>query len=139
MEKFLLTNDEKQELNSSLCLIADNMEQLVVHFYQNFLHEKNLKLIKQNTNESLINMFSSSLSMIISQIEHPFSIQEYFRILLMKHPDFITMMEDKNLFQQSLMNALIDVFGVNYSERLGNLWYRAVSNYINEFENYIND
>ena len=36
MEKFLLTNDEKQELNSSLCLIADNMEQLVVHFYQNF-------------------------------------------------------------------------------------------------------
>lgn len=132
-QQLILTSEEKQELISSLCLIADNMEQFVVNFYQNFLHEKNLNLIKQNTNESLINMFSSSLSMIISQIEHPFPIEEYIDILSVKHPDFMSMMIDKDLFQKSFMNALIDTFGENYTEHLGNLWHTAVSNYLSKF------
>lgn len=135
-QQSVLSMDEKEEIINSLDFLADNVENLVVNFYDYFLDEQNVNLINQITNESLINMFSSSLSIIISQIENPFYIQEYIRILSLKYPNLISMMSDKELFQQSFMNALIDTLGENYTAHLGNLWQKAIVNYMSEIENY---
>ena len=105
------------------------MEEFVITFYKNFLEEKTLKIIQSSTKESLINMITSSLNLIISSIEQPIPLEEYMEILIDKHPNFVNIIKNSDLFTKSFMKALVDTFKGNYNDRLGSLWYKAVSNF----------
>ena len=47
------------------------------------------------------------------------------------------MIENKDLFVRSFMNAVVYTFKGNYTERLGNLWYKAVTSFVNSAEPYL--
>ena len=124
-----LTNDEKQELLSSLTYIGTHFEKFVITFYEGYLHQQTVKLIRKNSKESLINMFSSAFNLIVSSIEQPIPLDDYIDILKEKHPNFEYFMMNKDLFIKGFMNALINSLKSNYNERIGMLWYKAVSNF----------
>ena len=124
-----LTEDEKQELLSSLNFIGTHFERFVISFYEGYLHPQTVEFIRGNSKESLINMFSSAFNLIVSSIEQPIPLGEYTDILKEKHPKFKYFMMNKDLFVKGFMNALINSLKSNYNERIGMLWYKAVSNF----------
>ena len=127
------STDEKQELIDSLQYLGLNFENFVISFYETFLQNKTLEIIQNNTKESLINMLVASLNIIISSIEHPIPIIEYKNILNSKYPDFTNMLMKRDLFIKSFMFAIVDTFKDNYNERLGYLWFKQVSDFINSY------
>lgn len=129
-QNFKISDIERQELISTLPIIGGNLENFVSHFYEHFLEKDTLKFIQQNSNESLINMFSSSLNIIISHTNDTFPLNEYLDVLITQHPGIKIMMHHKELFVNSFMQALIDTFKENYTERLGMLWFKSVSSFV---------
>ena len=135
----ILTNDEKEEMISSLAFLGTNFENFVIKFYEGFLASQTLKFIQNRSKEDLINMFSSALNLIITSIEQPIPLEEYMDILINKQPGFAGLIKNKELFIKSFMNALIDSFKQNYTERLGLLWYKSAFNTISQMNTFLNN
>ena len=129
-QDFKISDSERQELLSSLSLLGTNLEKFVSKFYEHFLDKDTLRFIQQNSNESLINMISSSLNIIFSHTDESFPLEEYLDVLNTQHPGNKIMMHHKDLYVNSIMQALIDTLKENYTERLGLLWYKAVSSFV---------
>ena len=137
-ELFLdVSSEEREELIASLTFLGPKLQSFVVTFYESFLAKKTLNFIQNNSKESLINMLSASLNLIISSIQQPLPLEEYLNILITNYPSFTSMMKNKDLFVSSFMNAVIYTYKKNYNERLGNLWYKAVSNFATSVEPYL--
>ena len=127
------STDEKQELIDSLQYLGLNNENFVISFYETFLQNKTLEIIKNNTKESLINMLVASLNIIISSIEHPIPIIEYKIILNSKYTDFTNIIMKRDLFIKSFMFGFVDTFKDIFNERLGYLWFILVSDFFNSY------
>ena len=128
---FKISDEERQELTSSITLL--NLEQFVSNFYQHFLDQETLEFIQHHSKESLINMFSSSLNIIIAHTDESFPIDEYINILKAQYPGITIMVQNKGLFISSFMQAFVDTLKENYNDRLGYLWYKAISSFIFKF------
>ena len=137
-ELFLdVSSEEREELIASLSFLGPKLQSFVVTFYESYLDKKTLSFIQNNTKESLINMLSASLNLIIASIQQPLPLGEYLNIMMTNYPSFTDMMKNKDLFVSSFMNAVIYTFKTNYNERLGNLWYKAVFNFASSVEPYL--
>ena len=75
-------------------------------------------------------MVSASLNLIITCITDPNPLADYIDILVETHPNFPKLLKNTDLFSKSFMNALIGSFKENYNERLGILWFKAVSTFV---------
>ena len=128
---------EREELIASLKFLAPKLQSFVVTFYESFLEKQTLNFIQNNNKESLINMLSASLNLIISSIQQPLPLDDYINILTTNYPSFPSMIKNKDLFVRSFMNAVVYSFKGNYTERLGNLWYKAVTSFVTSVEPYI--
>ena len=126
------STDEKKEIINSLEFLGLIFENFVVSFYKNFLAEQTLKFIKNNSKENLINMLTTSLNIIVSSIEHPIPLEEYVQILDLKYPYFSDLIKKPDLFTQAFMFAIIDTYKENYTDRLGELWYRIAFKFVTE-------
>ena len=71
---FKINDQERQELTSSIPLLGANLEKFVSSFYEHFLDQDTLHFIQHHSKESLINMFSSSLNVIIAQTDESFPL-----------------------------------------------------------------
>ena len=129
---------EREELIASLKFLAPKLQSFVVTFYESFLEKQTLSFIQNNTKESLINMLSASLNLIIASIEQPLPLDDYLNVLVNSYPSFPSMIKNKDLFVRSFMNAVVYSFKGNYNERLGNLWYNAVASFVTTVEPFIN-
>ena len=127
---FKITDEERQELTSSVPLLGLNLEKFVSNFYQHFLDKDTLEFIKHHSKESLINMFSSSLNIIIAHTDESFPTDEYINTLKVQYPGITIMLQNKGLFISSFMQAIVDTLRENYNDRLGYLWYKAISSYV---------
>ena len=127
---FKITDEERQELTSSIPLLGLNLEKFVSNFYQHFLDKDTLEFIQHHSKESLINMFSSSLNIIIAHTEESFPTEEYINILKAQYPGITIMIQNKGLFISSFMEAIVDTLKENYYDRLGYLWYKAISSFV---------
>ena len=131
---FKISEEERQELTSSVSLLGLNLEQFVSNFYQHFLDQETLEFIQHHSKESLINMFSSSLNIIIAHTDESFPLGEYIDILKTQYPGISIMLQNKGLFISSFMQALVDTLKENYTDRLGYLWYKAISSFVFGFK-----
>ena len=120
---------EKNEMIASLQFIGTDFQTFVLSFYRTFLGKSTLKFVQNQSEESLINMVSASLNLIITCISDPNPLADYIDILVETHPNFPELLKNSDLFSKSFMNALIGAFKKNYNERLGVLWFKAVSTF----------
>ena len=127
---FKISDEERQELNASIPLLGLNLEQFVSNFYQHFLEKETLHFIQHHSKESLINMFSTTLNIIIAHTDESFPLEEYITILKTEYPGIVIMIQNKGLFINSFMQALVDTLKGNYTDRLGYLWYKAISSFV---------
>ena len=127
---FKVSAEERQELNSSIPLLGANLEDFVSNFYQHFLEQETLDFIQHHSKESLINMFSSSLNIAIAHTDESFPVDEYITILKTEYPGITIMVQNKGLFINSFMQAIVDTLKGNYTDRLGYLWYKAISSFV---------
>ena len=123
------SSSEKCEMIASLQFIGSDFQTFILSFYKAFLEKKTLKFVQKETEESLINMVSASLNLIITCIENPIPLADYIDILVATHPKFPELVKDTELFAKAFMKSLIDTFKENYNERLGILWFKAVSTF----------
>ena len=127
--------EEREELLASLQLLAPKLESFIRSFYESYRENQKLDLISKEflfnkQSETLINMLSASLNLIISSIQQPLPLDDYLYILTTNYPNFSIMIRKKDLFIRSFMNAIIDSFKGNYYERLGNLWYEVIFKFV---------
>ncbi len=127
---FKISDLERQELTSCVPLLGQNLEKFVSSFYEHFLDKETLKFIQHHSKESLINMFSSSLNIIIAHTDESFPTEEYINILKTQYPGITIMTQNKGLFISSFMQAIVDTLKENYNDRLGYLWYKAISSFV---------
>lgn len=118
---------EKCEMIASLQYIGADFQNFVLAFYGAYLGKTTLKFVQKESEESLINMVSASLNLIITCLEDPIPLSDYIDILVGTHPTFPEFIKNTDLFTKSFMRALVNTFKGNYNERLGMLWYKAVS------------
>ncbi len=128
---------EKCEMIASLQYLGPDFQQFVLSFYGAFLGKKTLKIVQNETEESLVNMVSASLNLIITCLESPIPLAEYIDTLIQRHPNYPAMVKNTDLFAKSFMKALINTFKENYNERLGMLWFKAVSTFAVSVDNLI--
>lgn len=121
-----VTESEKQELINSLSIIGRNFTIFVRTFEETYSEKIPLKFLQNMSEETLINMLSSALNLIISSINENFPLDEYLNVLTETHPYFLDIVKIKDLFHKSLMKAVIDSLGSFYTEKLGVLWFKAV-------------
>lgn len=129
---FKISDEERQELTSSITLL--NLENFVSNFYQHFLDQETLEFIQHHSKESLINMFSASLNIIIAHTDESFPLAEYLDSIKMQYPGITIMLQNKGLFISSFMQAFVDTLKENYTDRLGYLWYKAISSFVFAFK-----
>lgn len=127
---FKITSEERQELNSTIPFLGQNLEKFVSNFYERFLDKDTLEFIQHHSKESLINMFSSSLNVIIAHTDETFPTEEYINMLKAQYPGITIMVQNRGLFISSFMQALVDTLKENYTDRLGYLWYKAISSFV---------
>ena len=125
-----LSNDEKQELIASLQYISPGIDIFIKNFYKSYSTTQTQLFLLRYSEEELINMFSSGLNLLITSLASPIPLDDYIESLNAKQPNFTTLIQNKRLFISSFMRAIIDTFQGNYNERLGQLWYKSVSNFI---------
>ena len=123
--------DQRQEVLASLEFLGPGLSNFIEGFFNHFTTHKTKEFIFKHTEESLTNMLSSSLNLIISSIDQPIPLVEYITIIEARLPHFKDLLKNKDLFIKSFMNALVDSFQGNYTERLGKLWFKAVTSYVN--------
>ena len=131
---FKMSDEEREELTSSVTLLGSDLEKFVSNFYQHFLDQETLEFIQHHSKESLINMFSSALNIIIAHTDESFPFDEYIRILKEQYPGISIMLQNKGLFVSSFMQAIVDTLKENYTDRLGYLWYKATSSFVSGFK-----
>lgn len=129
---FKMSDEERQELTSSVTLL--DLENFVSNFYQHFLDQDTLEFIQHHSKESLINMFSASLNIIIAHTDESFPFNEYINILKTQYPGITIMLQNKGSFISSFMQAMVDTLKKNYTDRLGYLWYKAISSFCFRFK-----
>ena len=66
---FKISDEERQELTSSVPFLGLNLEKFVSSFYEHFLEKETLHFIQHHSKESLINMFSSALNLFIAHTD----------------------------------------------------------------------
>lgn len=120
---------EKNEMIASLSYIGPDFQTFVLSFYRGFLGKDTLPFVKNESEESLINMLTVSLNLIITCIETPFPLADYIENIAQNYPNYPQLVKNTDLFAKSFMKALIGTFKDNYTERLGVLWYKAVSTF----------
>jgi len=131
---FKVSDEERQELTSTVPLLGLKLEKFVSSFYEHFLEKETLHFIQHHSRDSLINMFSSALNLIIAHTEESFPIQEYIESLKTQYPGISIMMQNKGLFISSFMNAIVETLKENYTDRIGYLWYKAISSFVFYFK-----
>ena len=120
---------EKCEMIASLQFLGPDFQNFVLSFYGAFLDKNTLKFVQKESEESLINMVSASLNLIITCLDSPIPLGDYIDILIQRHPNFPQIVKNTDLFAKAFMRALINTFKENYNERLGMLWFKAVSTF----------
>ena len=123
------SDSEKTEMIASLQFIGSNFQTFVLSFYREFLSRNTLKFVQGESEESLINMVSASLNLIITCLHSPIPLADYIETLVYYNPNFIELVKNSDLFAKSFMKAVLDSFKENYNERLGVLWFKAVSTF----------
>lgn len=131
---FKITVEERQELTSSVSLLGSDLEKFVSNFYQHFLDQETIEFIQHHSKESLINMFSSCLNIIIAHTDESFPLNDYINMLKTQYPGITIMLQNKGLFISSFMQAIVATLKDNYSDRLGYLWYKATSSFVSGFK-----
>ena len=124
-----LSELEKEELILSLQFFGFDFEKFVNSFKNNLFEMQRQNFMKKSSDESLFNILSSSLNLIVSSVEQPIALDRYISILDNNYNNFVNLMYNVDLFIKSFMLALISTFGRNYTERLGSLWLHAVSKF----------
>ena len=127
--QYNFSTEEKAEMIASLQFFGPNLKNFVFSFYKAFISKKISKFDRKESESSLINMLSASTNLIITCLESPNLLIEYIEILLAHHPSFSKIIQYTDLFVNSFMIAIIDSFKENFNERLGALWFKAVSSF----------
>ena len=137
--KSRFSDDEKRELISSVLFLGPNFNNFVNSFYKTFQERESTNFIASSSEEALVNILSSSLNLIITSLEQPGSLREFGPILVGRQPNFRRLLKNRELFLKSFIFAIVDTFKDNYNDRLGLLWYRAVSDFSSSINLIINN
>ena len=130
-----LSEKEKFELKASCNFITYNkIELFVVNFYEAFLKPETLKFLQQNSNESLINMFTSFLNIIFLYLDDSTFVDEQISALLSKHPHFKDMMKFSNIFDEAVIKALQKTLGSSFTDVLEKIWFKTVTTFVIYFQ-----
>lgn len=133
-----LSDKEKFELKASCNFITVNkIESFVVNFYESFLNPKTLKFLQQNSNENLINMFTSFINIIFLYLDDPTFIDEQVFALLSKHPNFKDMVNFDDFFMDAFMRSLLKTLDSSFTDDLANIWSKTISSFISYFKSQI--
>lgn len=132
---------EKSEMITSLQFIGPDFQNFIISFYSDFLGiggKNNLHFVQQQSEESLINMISVSLNLIITCLESPTPLVDYLDNLIAQHPNYKGIISNPDLFIKAFMKAIINTFKENYNERLGLLWFNACSIFAHSMNSFFN-
>lgn len=134
---FDLSEHEKQLLHFSLPIINKNMDFLVIRFYHYFL-ETSAGLLFSNTNmEIQYKMFASSLNTIITHIVSPHLLNDNLDKLIVTHANYGVLSEHIDMFIDSFMKALHEVFNENKDRIILDLWKKLVTTIMDFFKENI--
>lgn len=126
-----LTDKETFELKSSCNFITVNkIEVFVVNFYESFLKEETLKFLQHNSNETLINMFTSFMNIIFLYLDDVTLVEEQVEALLLQQPAFKDMIAFEAIFIRAFMKSLQKTLESDLTDSLKQTWLKTVSSFI---------
>ena len=121
-----LSDADKDMLLSSLPIIRENLDLFVIKFYSYFLKTDAGRLFKDTAMETQYRMFHSSLGIIITHIEHPALLEDHLRHLLRNHGKYGVLTSDLDLFIDSFMEALQDIYKDQFST-YRDIWFNLIN------------
>ena len=132
-----LTDEEKEELISSLDGIKHRMNELVEKFYFYFLQTKASNLFKTTDMMKQHVMFNSSIGIIIAHINHPLLLQEHLDNLILRHSHYGVSADYIDDFIESFKNALQDIFQDSDDKQFIEMWYKLITSVMSYFKTKI--
>ncbi len=131
---FDLTEHEKQLLHFSLPIINKNMDFLVIRFYHYFLETPAGVLFENTQMEKQYKMFASSLNTLITHIVSPHLLNDNLDKMILTHENYGVMSEHVDMFIDSFMKALREVFNEEKDKLILQLWKKIVTNIMTYFK-----
>lgn len=126
-----LSEKDRFDLKVSCNLIMYNeIEVFVVNFYEAFLKPETLKFLQRNSNESLINMFTSFINIIFLYLDDPTLVDEQITALLAQHPNFKDMMNYADFFIEAFIKSLQKTLKSSMTSDLEKIWLRTVTTFV---------
>ena len=132
-----LTDDEKEDLTTSLDVVKAQMDALVERFYFYFLQTKARDLFKTTDMMKQHIMFNSSIGIIIAHLNHPLLLQEHLDNLILRHSHYGVSAEYTDDFLESFEKALQDIFRDANNKRFIEMWYKLISSVMLYFKTKI--
>lgn len=126
-----LSDKETFELKSSCNFITVNkIEVFVVNFYEAFLKPETLKFLQHNSNETLINMFTSFMNIIFLYLDDATLVEEQVTALLTKQSSFKDMIDYETVFIEAFMKSLQKTLESSLTDSLEKTWLKTISSFI---------
>ena len=135
-----LSEDEKEELLTSLDLLKFQMDNLVEHFYFYLMKTNAGRLFEKTEMMKQHVMFNSSLGILIAHIDHPQLLQQHLDNLIERHSHYGVKSEHVDDFIESFKNALQDIFddpNDSTNKQYIEIWYKLIHSVMIYFKNEI--
>lgn len=127
-----LSGSDKELFLSSLPIVRNKLDEFVVNFYSYFLKTDAGRLFKETAMETQYRMFHSSLAVIITHIEHPTLLEQHLSYLISGHTKFGVLLTDIDLFINSFMQALQDIYEDQFY-LYKDIWYKLIKEIMDYF------
>lgn len=123
---FYLTEIEKEDFFTSLNFLKFQMAGLTERFYYYLLKTNSLQLLKDTDMNKQRMMFTSTMGIIISQINTPSQFKQEMEKLATNHANYGLQDDNINDFIESFNKALNDIFTGPYKERFVEMWNKII-------------
>lgn len=131
-----LSQEEKSAILSSLPILSKNMEFFVLRFYFHFLKTKAGVLFQHTQIPKQHKMFNTAFTVIINHITDPVLLEHSIEDLVKSHSKYGIRQDHIDLFINSFMIALQEVFNED-SDHLLNSWHTIIVEIMSFFSNEV--
>ncbi len=121
-----LSESDKDLLLSSLPIIRKKLDLFVIKFYTYFLKTDSGRLFKKTDMETQYRMFHSSLAIIFTHVENPELLEQHVNHLIKSHGNYGVGIKDVDLFVDSFMKALRDIYGESF-DTYRDIWFKIIN------------
>ena len=132
-----LDRDEKNVLQFTLPLLSQNFDLLTKKFYEYFLKTEAGELFKGTHIEKQFKMFSESINILLTQIANSSILTDSLDNLIEKHKKYGVEIKHIDLFTDSFVKALEDVFSTKAEARTIKLWAKIINEIMNYYKKQI--